>query len=149
MKTSEHQEQVVAHKKKDGYHIEFLSNIPSKKNSKQMICKPYPKLVSSKAHQKWIKECNSCVEAVQKLKNADISNIKTIEVEFYHKLNKDGTEPKKTFDLSNKFESIADWLVDIKFLTDDNYNVLSQVILKFGGFRPEQGADVHLYIEEL
>jgi len=139
---------IKAIKKEYGYHIEFLSNIPSKKNSKQMVCKPYPRLISSKSYKKWVDDCNECVDTLQELKNANIANINAIEVDLYHKLNKDGSEPKTKFDLSNKFESIADYLVDIKFLTDDNYKVLPQVILKFGGFRKEQGADVFIYLNK-
>ena len=40
---------------------------------------------------------------------------------------------RRASDLSNKFEGIADLLVRAKVLQDDNWFVLSEVSLKFGG----------------
>ena len=39
----------------------------------------------------------------------------------------------RKFDLSNKAESIMDLLVDTKLIEDDNYSVISELTLKFGG----------------
>lgn len=39
----------------------------------------------------------------------------------------------RKFDLSNKAESIMDTLVDAGLLEDDNYSVVSELVLKFGG----------------
>lgn len=41
---------------------------------------------------------------------------------------------KRLFDLSNKFESIADLLVDAGTIWDDNYTILSNVNLKYGWY---------------
>ena len=38
------------------------------------------------------------------------------------------------FDLSNKFESVADVLVDRGLIDDDNYKILPKVTLIYGGF---------------
>ena len=67
-----------------------------------------------------------------------------INIILYDKLNKDGSPPKRVFDLTNKAESIMDALVDYGFISDDNYNVAATLLLHFGGFRPEQGADIHM-----
>ena len=125
-----------------GYSLSFEGNIPSKKNSKQIVTKPFPRLISSKAYLAWHKTCS------QTLKMARIEPIRLIEVNLYDKLNKDGTEPKRKFDLTNKAESIMDLLVDCKIIEDDNYKVIPQMILSFAGFRDEQGAEVFIYIDK-
>lgn len=133
--------------KHDDYlHITFHGNIPSKKNSKQIVCRGNrPMLLPSKSYDTWHKECMEFLRGskAQNLPRRDV--FRCIEVQMYHKLNKDGTEPKKRFDLSNKFESIADLLVDAGIITDDDYKVLPQVVITFGGYREEQGAEVYLH----
>ena len=44
----------------------------------------------------------------------------------------------RKFDLSNKAESVMDLLVDAGLLEDDNYSVVSDLHLKFGGVDKEQ-----------
>lgn len=44
----------------------------------------------------------------------------------------------RKFDLTNKAESIMDTLVDAGLLTDDNYSVVSELILKFGGVEKDE-----------
>ena len=126
-----------------GVSLIFKGNIPSKKNSKQIVCKPFPKLISSKAYLAWHKTCSKT------LKMARIEPVRLIEVNLYDKLNKDGTEPKRLFDLTNKAESIMDLLVDVGGIQDDNYKVVPQVLLSFVGYREDQGADVFIYIDNI
>lgn len=40
---------------------------------------------------------------------------------------------KRNFDLTNKAESIMDMLVDNGIIEDDNYNIIPNLYLKFGG----------------
>lgn len=39
----------------------------------------------------------------------------------------------RKFDLSNKAESIMDLLVDAGLIEDDNYSIVSELVLRFGG----------------
>ena len=67
-----------------------------------------------------------------------------IAISLFDKKNKDGTLPRRVFDLTNKAESILDTLVDFGFIQDDNYHIAHKVLLEFGGFRPEQGAVINI-----
>lgn len=133
---------VITTKQDYGYHISFTGNIPSKKNSKQIVCRgSRPMLLPSKSYTTWHTAC------CESLKMARIGAIRCIEVHLYDKLNKDGTEPKRLFDLTNKTESLFDLFVDVGMIEDDNYKIIPQVILSFGGYRDEQGAEVFIYLD--
>lgn len=43
----------------------------------------------------------------------------------------------REFDLTNKAESVMDTLVEAGFMADDNYNVVSKLVLEFGGLDRE------------
>ena len=44
---------------------------------------------------------------------------------------------KRSGDLSNKFESVADLLVDAGIIKDDNWNIVPKVEMMFGGIDKE------------
>ena len=59
-------------------------------------------------------------------KRAVEGQIKRLEMILY-------ASTKRKADLSNRFESIADLLVDAGIIEDDNYFVVPEVLMKFGG----------------
>jgi len=135
--------QAIYKNKEKIHEISFHGIIPSKKNSKQIVCRGRrPILLPSKSFTNWHLICS------QTLKMPPISDIMTIEVNMYDKLKKDGTEPKRRFDLTNKAESIMDFLVDMKIIEDDNYKYIPQIILTFGGYRDICGAEVYIYTNQ-
>lgn len=97
-------------------HITFSQIPPSKKNSKQIICRGNrPNLIPSKSYQSWHEEW------MWKLKKYVPKNpIEKCEMicKFYF-------PDLKRRDMSNIFESIADILVDVGILRDDCWTVLS------------------------
>ena len=58
------------------------------------------------------------------------------------------TGDKRSFDISNKFESIADLLVDCGVLQDDNVTCMPEIHLQYDGY--SKGIwKTEVYIEEL
>ena len=103
-----------------------LGNIPSKKNQKQIVyVKGRPLILPSKAHEAWHKD------ALQQLRFAQIKPLKLQDIQIIICTIYPPTMRK--YDLSNKFESIADLLVDYGLLEDDNADILSKVLLFSGG----------------
>ena len=104
--------------------LTLTGRVPSKKNSKIVICtNNKPRLLPSKKYQEWHEE------KMWELKAQDtriIENIKRIEIILY-------APDKRKADLTNKAESLMDLLVDIGIIKDDNWFVVSELILKFGG----------------
>ena len=100
------------------------SNIPSKKNSKQIVSAGgrYVLLPSNK-HKDWH------TEQMWKLKMLKIP-VQTepvcIEMTFY-------AETKAKGDLDNKATSVLDLMKDVGIIEDDNWYVVPSLILKFGG----------------
>lgn len=104
--------------------FEIEGIIPSKKNSKTMIVRGNkPRLISSKAYKDWEEE-QLWRLASRSSQIKPIDTPCTIHVQFQSK-------HKRKWDLSNKFESIADLLVKAGILTDDNWSVLEHVQLDF------------------
>jgi Holliday junction resolvase RusA-like endonuclease len=104
--------------------IELLGRIPSKKNSKVMVCRGrVPILLPSKNYQDWHKDASNQLLKHKRHKGQEYHNIHCV---FY-------APDKRPFDLSNKFESVADLLVDNGVIKDDNCYVLENVCLLFGG----------------
>jgi len=101
-----------------------LSNLPpSKKNSKQIIYKNgKPIIIPSNNHRLYH------IEASKTLKTAQIQKIipKFIICTIY-------APNKRVYDLSNKWETLADLFVDTNIIEDDNINYISCVLLVSGG----------------
>lgn len=98
--------------------------IPSKKNSKKIVCRgAYPLVLPSSNYEKWHKLAMWEVKA-QRVGRAEA--IEKVEIVIF-------SPDRRRFDLTNKAESIMDLLVDVGILEDDNAFVCPQVILQFGG----------------
>lgn len=102
--------------------ITILGRVPSKKNSKVVVCRgKFPQVLPSKAYNEWHKYASSQLVGVEK-----IPDNSKIEFVMY-------APDKRVADLSNKWESVADLLVDNKIISDDNWFVLGDVHMRFGG----------------
>lgn len=105
--------------------ITILGNTPSKKNSKIMVCRgKFPILLPSSKYTEWHKDALLQLLGKKKILSDKITII------FY-------AGDKRKFDLTNKAESILDTLVDAGLLEDDNYSIISELILKFGGYEKD------------
>lgn len=102
--------------------ITLLGRIPSKKNGKIMICRgTRPILISTPAYSAWHEEQ---LWALKKYKFT-IESCK-VQLTFY-------SPDKRPTDLSNKAESVMDLLVDAGLLRDDNWFIVRELTLTFGG----------------
>ena len=103
--------------------LTLAGDIPSKKNSKQIIyIKDRPLIIPSKNHKIWHTGAMSQLSGKRPVEG----QISRLEAVFY-------PSTKRKSDLSNKFESVADLLVDAGIIEDDNWWVMPEVNLKFGG----------------
>ena len=101
--------------------IIIYGSTPSKKNSKIISCRGNrPCLFPSANYTSWHKD------ALQQLSKEKSITSKEISITFF-------AGDNRKFDLTNKAESIMDTLVDAGLLEDDNYSVISDLHLKFGG----------------
>lgn len=123
--------------------LNIKGRIPSKKNSKQVVCTKGRRLVlPSKAYVQWHKEALIQLQE-QKVPQDRINSRLIISVLFI-------APDKRKFDLSNKFESIADLLVDYGFIEDDNYTILNSVQISFGGVHKESsGAYIDITMDDI
>ncbi len=95
----------------------------SKKNSKQLIhVRGRTLIISSKAYKKWHDRAISQLTE----KQAVAGQISGVELIFY-------PSTRRKFDLSNHTESIMDLLVDAGVIEDDNYSIVPELTIKFGG----------------
>lgn len=77
-------------------------------------------LLPSQKYTEWHKD------ALIQLQGKEVIKSNKLKLTFYAK-------DKRLFDLTNKAESIMDTLVDGGLIEDDNYSVISELILSFGG----------------
>lgn len=110
--------------------ITLFGRIPSKKNSKQVVCRGfYPQVLPSVKHKEWHLDASWQLKAKQKdlprepLKRGQVKNV---VMTIY-------PPDLKPADLSNKWESIADLFVDCRIFEDDNWFVLGDTRQIFGG----------------
>lgn len=108
-------------------NITLKGRIPSKKNSKRIIGRGRPMLISSKAYQEWEAGQLIYLRSLNLSKGIEKASIKVV---FYMPDNRKA-------DLSNKFESIADLLVKAGILVDDSWQCLSPVLLVCEGVDKE------------
>jgi len=105
--------------------IIIYGSTPSKKNSKIMSCRgSRPLLFPSSKYTAWHKD------ALKQLGGKLPIETKELILTFY-------APDNRKFDLTNKAESIMDTLVDAGLISDDNYSVISDLHLKFGGVEKE------------
>ncbi len=101
--------------------IEIYGSTPSKKNSKIISCRGNrPCLFPSAKYTSWHKDALNQLQGAKKITSSGIT------ITFF-------ASDNRKFDLTNKAESIMDTLVDAGLLEDDNYSVVSDLHLKFGG----------------
>ena len=101
--------------------ITIYGSTPSKKNSKIISCRGNrPCLFPSSKYTEWHKQALQQLIGKPKIHEPHISLV------FF-------AGDNRKFDLTNKAESIMDTLVDAGLISDDNYSVISELTLKFGG----------------
>jgi len=106
--------------------ITLKGRIPSKKNQKQIIYRNgKPLIISSKKHKEWHTEQMWMVKGKGK-----VEEVKNIDITLY-------APDKRKGDLTNKAESIMDLLVDAGIIEDDNWMIVPNVFLRFGGVDKE------------
>lgn len=113
-------------KQKLNKSIVIYGRVPSKKNSKIIVCRgKFPSLLPSKNYTLWHKD------AEVQLKNQDnvIKNSEITMIFF--------SPDNRKYDLTNKAESIMDLLVDCNFIADDNYTIINKLTLIHGGVDKE------------
>lgn len=86
-----------------------------------MVCRgKFPILLPSSKYTIWHKD------ALLQLTNKEKIKSSRLVLTFF-------AQDNRKFDLTNKAESIMDTLVDAGLIADDNYGVISELVLKFGG----------------
>jgi len=106
--------------------IIIYGNTPSKKNSKIISCRGNkPCLFPSSKYTEWHKDALLQVKGIKPI------NATSLTITFF-------AGDLRKFDLTNKAESIMDTLVDAGLLEDDNYSVVSDLHLRFGGVEKGQ-----------
>jgi len=108
------------------YKFTFPGDVPSKKNSRIIVCfgrKPIS--LPGKAYNNWhnyMKKMSSNFDKPAEIITSEIE----VEITIYPRT-------KRKFDISNKIESIMDFLVDIKIIEDDNWSIVKSITGNFGG----------------
>ncbi len=106
--------------------ITILGRIPSKKNSRTIVCfGKTPRSLPSSKYNSWHKEASAQLCDVNKIKSG--SDLKLV---FYFPDN-------RRADLTNKAESVMDLLVDNKIIEDDSWQVIKSVTLESAGVDKE------------
>jgi Holliday junction resolvase RusA-like endonuclease len=103
--------------------ITLFGDMPSKKNSRRAIfVKGRTIFIANKRHEEWHKR------GIRQLlgKSPVQGQIEGIELILY-------PSSKRKSDLTNKAESIMDLLVDAGIIEDDNWFIVPDLHLKFGG----------------
>lgn len=124
----------------DTFYIFPMNNLiiygqtPSKKNSKIISCRGNrPCLFPSSKYTEWHKDALLQLTGKEKIKS------NKLKLTFF-------AGDNRKFDLTNKAESIMDTLVDGGLMEDDNYSIISELVLSFGGVEKDSPRCV---IEEL
>jgi Holliday junction resolvase RusA-like endonuclease len=105
--------------------ITIPGRIPSKKNSKVVVCRgKRPMVLPSKAYQEWH------TVSSMKLPKPDGQEYNNAHITLF-------APDKRKADLTNKVESIMDLLVDNKIIEDDNWFVIENIHIVFGGVDKE------------
>ncbi len=85
--------------------------------------------IPSKRYKEWHEAASA--QLVPRLPKKPISDIKSLEVHIY-------APDKRKSDLSNKFESIADLLVDNGIIEDDNWSIVNDIRIIYKGIDREK-----------
>jgi len=122
-------------------NITIKGDIPSKKNSKIMICRgKRPLLISNSRFQAWNEEQ---LWLLKRLGSLQLKEVAGIDITYY-------PSTKRKSDITNKTESIMDLLVDARILEDDNWFVVPSLLLHFGDVDTENPrAEIIIYRKPL
>lgn len=102
--------------------ITIYGRIPSLKNSKIMVCRGrVPMLLPSLKYKEWHKDASLQLLGVQKIPCSV-----PVKATFF-------VPDARKGDLSNKWESVGDLLVDNEIIEDDNWTVIGDLRLVYGG----------------
>lgn len=105
--------------------ITIKGRTPSKKNAKIMVCRgKFPMLLPSERYTAWHKEAMAQLIGIDKIKSDKL------RITIY-------PPDSRKADLTNKAESVMDTLVDAGLLEDDNWFIVNEITLKFGGVDKE------------
>ncbi len=104
--------------------ITLPGRVPSKKNSKRIVnAGGRPRLISSEAFLAWHGEMMLHIRP-HRPKTPIVRA--SVAITFF-------AENRRRFDLSNAAESVMDLLVDAGILADDSWEVVPELMLRFGG----------------
>lgn len=107
--------------------IIIAGDTPSKKNSRNIFCRGgFPVNIPNQRYKDWHET------GLWQLKKIKPINSETVSVSIMI-----FPKTKRKSDLTNKAESVMDLLVDAGILPDDNWFVVQQIILSFGGVDKE------------
>ncbi len=105
----------------------IYGRIPSKKNSKIIICRGNrPMLIPSKSHKYWHEEQSWKLKETKRIIKKPLDLCPIIYIDFY-------SPDSRRSDISNKVESIMDLLVDNEIIQDDNWFICPILVLRFCG----------------
>ena len=105
--------------------ITIQGDTPSKKNSRIVLCRGgKPVNIPGKNYREWHKD------ALWRIEDQNISTCPYKEVKAEIKI---FPKTKRKADLTNKAESVMDLLVDAEVLEDDNWSIVKEVRIIFGG----------------
>jgi Holliday junction resolvase RusA-like endonuclease len=117
--------------------ITILGHVPSKKNSKRIVCQgKFPRVLNSKHYEAWHEQAGWQIKSMQPVKD-----FAQICIKIY-------APDKRKADLTNKAESIMDLLVDMGKIEDDNWWVCGDVRLIFGGIdKKNPRAEIEIIVQ--
>lgn len=110
--------------------LTIYGRVPSKKNSRKLFVNKHSGRIGnlpSSDYQSWHQDA-----LMQLIQQKGFTPCKgKVQLTFF-------AGDKRKFDLTNKAESIMDLLVDAGYLKDDNYSIVGEIVLKFGGLDREK-----------
>lgn len=114
----------------------ILGSVPSKKNSRNLFVRNGRIVnIPQKAYGEWH------TDSLKQLKMPPkpLQTVKYVQLCFYSK-------DKRAYDLTNKAESVMDLLVDAGILLDDNYTVVPELTITYGGLcRENPRCEITIY----
>lgn len=112
-------------------NLVLKGRIPSKKNSKSaFVIRGRAIITDNPKYKAWHREATKQVAEQVPSGYPALQSVGLAQFTFF------APDRRKT-DLSNKWESIADLLVDCGVLADDNTDILPKILLQFGGVDKE------------
>lgn len=118
--------------------IQLAGDIPSLKNSKQVICRgTRPMLIPSARYKNWHEEMLWVLKKYKPHKPIECCEI-TIVI---------NAKTKRLFDLDNKVSSLMDTLVDAEIIKNDTYDVVQRIVVTFGEVDKIGGALIKIEYE--